>query len=169
MNELGVALIVEAKRRMFDESQARVNRCLGRLGEDQVWYRPNGSSNSVGNLVLHLCGNVRQWVIAGLGGAADGRERDAEFAEKGPIPVEALRQMFNETLDEAADVLDGLDPDSLLAKRPVQCYEETGLSIIVHVTEHLSYHTGQITYITKMLTDAHTGYYEDQDLGKTTD
>lgn len=152
---------------MFTESQARVNRCLDMLNDEQVWHRPNPASNAVGNLVLHLSGNIRQWVIAALGGQADDRRRDAEFAEDGFLTVDALRQHFNATLDEANVVIAGLEPASLGEPRRVQGFDESTLSILVHVAEHLSYHTGQIAYITKMLTAEPTGFYAGQKLDAT--
>ena len=115
--DVGRALIAEAKRRMFDESQARIVQCLGKLTQEQIWRRPNVNSNSVGNLVLHLCGNIRQWIISGLGGAPDERQRDAEFAEQGPMPVEALLQRFDATMHEARATLDRVDPATLLEPR----------------------------------------------------
>lgn len=162
--EVGRALIAEAKRRMFDESQARIVTCLRALSVEQVWRRPNAQSNSVGNLVLHLSGNIRQWIISGLGGAADERQRDAEFAERGPMPVEELLQRLNETMHEARATLDRVDPATLLQPRRVQGYSESGLSIIVHVVEHLSYHTGQIAYITKAAAATDLGFYRGQNL-----
>jgi len=118
----------------------------------------------VGNIVLHLCGNVRQWIGAGLDGQADIRERDKEFAEKGPIPRAVLLAKLNDLEKEVRQVLATVQPKDLLNKRKVQIYEESGLSILVHVVEHFSYHVGQLTYIVKMLQDVDTGYYAGQDL-----
>lgn len=161
------ALLSEVERRMFDESQPRILWCLSALREEQVWRRANERSNSVGNLVLHLCGNIRQWMIHGLGGAEDERRREEEFAERGPIPTERLIEQFNQTMDEARAVLDRLDPALLLTERRVQGFDETGLSILIHVVEHLSYHTGQIAYITKASEDTDLGFYDGRDLNVT--
>ena len=156
--------LTEIKRRLFEECLPRTRQCLQQLNEDQIWYRPNTNSNSVGNIVLHLCGNVRQWIGAGLGGQADIRERDKEFAEKGPIPRAVLLAKLNDLEKEVRQVLATVQPKDLLNKRKVQIYEESGLSILVHVVEHFSYHVGQLTYIVKMLQDVDTGYYAGQDL-----
>jgi len=156
--------LVEIKRRLFEECIPRTRQCLQHLNEDQIWYRPNANSNSVGNIVLHLCGNVRQWIGAGLDGQADIRERDKEFAEKGPIPRAVLLAKLNDLEKEVRQVLATVQPKDLLNKRKVQIYEESGLSILVHVVEHFSYHVGQLTYIVKMLQDVDTGYYAGQDL-----
>ena len=124
--------------------------CLQQLSEDDIWWRPNAASNSAGNLVLHLCGNVRQWIISGLGGAEDKRERDSEFAEQGPIPRQALVTKLRRTIRDACRVLAKLSDDSLSRKYAIQGYHATGLDAVLHVTEHFGYHTGQIIYITKL-------------------
>ncbi|HWZ54444.1 MAG TPA: DinB family protein [Verrucomicrobiae bacterium] len=128
----------------------RIEKCLRRLSEDEIWWRPNPSSNSAGNLVLHLCGNVRQWVISGLGSAEDLRERDLEFAEHGPIPRDRLITQLRRTVQEACRVL-GRVRESLLTKRhEIQGFRVSGLYAVLHVVEHFSHHAGQIIYITKL-------------------
>ena len=124
--------------------------CLQDLSEEEIWWRPNSASNSAGNLVLHLCGNMRQWIIAGLGGAEDKRERDREFAEQGPMPRKALVTQLRRTVRDACRVLGKLTDDSLARKYEIQGYHVTGLHAALHVTEHFGYHTGQIIYITKL-------------------
>jgi uncharacterized damage-inducible protein DinB len=124
--------------------------CLQELSEEEIWWRPNSASNSAGNLVLHLCGNVRQWIIAGLGGAEDKRERDREFAERGPLRRQALVMQLRRTVRDASRVLGKLSDDSLARKYEIQGYLVTGLDAVFHVTEHFGYHTGQIIYITKL-------------------
>jgi uncharacterized damage-inducible protein DinB len=160
----GAALIAESKRRLIDESVPRIKKCLDKLNEEEIWRRPNVETVSVGNLVLHLCGNVRQWICTGLGGEPDHRERSAEFSEPGPIPKELLLAKLDETMRDAERAMDAADPASLLDMRPVQGFEESGLSILVHVVEHFSYHTGQITYAVKANKAIDFGYYAGQNL-----
>jgi hypothetical protein len=124
--------------------------CLQQLSEEEIWWRPNPASNSAGNIVLHLCGNVRQWIISGLGGAADTRQRDREFAERGPISRQALVTQLRRTVRDACRVLGKLCDDSLARKYVIQGYHVTGLDAAYRVTEHFGYHTGQIIYITKL-------------------
>ena len=124
--------------------------CLQQLSEDEIWWRPNSASNSAGNLVLHLCGNVRQWIVAGLGGTDYKRERDREFAERGPIPRQALVTQLRRTVRDASRVIARLSDDSLSRKYDIQGYHVTGLDAAFHVAEHFGYHTGQIIYITKL-------------------
>jgi len=160
-------LVAETRRRIFQESIPRIRKCLDLMTEEEVWKRPNKNSNSVGNLILHLCGNARQWIVAGLGKKEDLRKRQDEFDEEGPIAKEALLNRLDYLIAEVDTVLDQLNVADLTDKHNVQCYEESGLSILIHVIEHFSYHTGQITYYVKALKDVDTGYYSGQDLDQT--
>ena len=154
------ALIREVIRRLYDESLARILKCIDQLNDAQIWWRPNENSNSIGNLVLHLCGNVRQWIYAGLGANDDYRNRQTEFDERGPIPKKELISRLTSTMELVKPIILNVTADELLKKRPVQTFEETGLTILVHVTEHFSYHTGQIAYISKELLDKPLGFYD---------
>ena len=161
------ALVAECGRRLLKESLPRLKKCLAQLTPEEIWYRPNVETVSVGNLVLHLNGNVRQWILSGLGGAPDTRERAKEFSEPGPLPTDELLARIESTLEEACAVLRQLDPATLLEKRSVQVFEETGLAILVHVVEHFSYHVGQITYFVKSTKAVDLQYYGDLDLEKS--
>ena len=162
--ELTTAFIAEIKRRLFEENIPRLKKCLSELTTEQIWYRPNNSSNSVGNLVLHLQGNVRQWVVAGLGKNPDVRERQLEFDEKGPVPIKKMLDDLDKLMMEVTTILNKVTATDLLEVRNVQAYQESGLSILIHITEHFSYHVGQMTYIVKMLKDQDMGYYDGHDL-----
>lgn len=166
MEKISQLLIAEVRRRIFDESIPRIKKCLDELTEAETWYRPNEHSNSVGNLVLHLCGNARQWIVAGLTDLPDTRNRDYEFDERGPLPKGQLVQLLDQTQADVEAVLVGLDTKAIEASYSVQGFQETGLSILVHVVEHFSYHTGQITYFVKAHKDIDTGYYANLDLNK---
>jgi hypothetical protein len=120
------------------------------LSEDENWWRPNAVSNAAGNIVLHLCGNVRQWILSGLGGATDVRERDKEFAEHGPIPRQALIARLKDTVEEACRVIDTIPVTTFSREFDIQGYHVTGLNAVASVYEHFSYHTGQIIYLTKL-------------------
>jgi uncharacterized damage-inducible protein DinB len=164
MSEDGRALIAECRRRLFTESLPRIRQCLGELTVEEIWARPNVHTNSVGSLILHLAGNVRQWILAGLGGAPDIRERQSEFDAPGPMPTAELLGRLEAVMSEVSAVLDRLDPASLLVPRRVQGFTESGLSILVHVVEHFSYHTGQIAYIVKARKDVDLGFYRGTNL-----
>lgn len=144
----------------------RIEKCLDELYDEEIWQRPNNSSNSVGNLILHLCGNTTQYILSALGGKADERERDAEFAAKDGLKKDELRAKISSVINEAILVLEELDKEKLTQIFSVQGYELSGVAIITHVTEHISYHTGQITFWTKCLKDKDMGYYSGLDLNK---
>lgn len=149
---------------MIEEGVERIRTCLSKLTEEEIWYRPNTQLVSVGNLVLHLCGNVRQWILSGLAGAADHRDRPAEFSEKGPIPATELMAGLEELMHEVEDFLQTLEPEDLIGERVVQGFRETGMGILIHVTEHFSYHVGQIGYYVKWIKETDLKYYDGMDL-----
>lgn len=124
--------------------------CFEQLSEEEIWWRPNEASNSAGNLVLHLCGNMRQWIVSGLGGAEDIRERDKEFSERGPVARGALTEKFRETAKECCAVLDRLNPGDLTRRYRIQGFDVTGYEAAAQVTQHIAYHLGQIIYLTKL-------------------
>ena len=157
-------LLAEVRRRLFTENVPRLYQCLDDLTLDEIWHKPNEHSNSVGNLVLHLCGNVQQWIVAGIGGAVDKRKRSWEFASDERFTKAELKQRVATLMEEVELVLQRITPAVLLRKRAVQCYEETALSILIHVVEHFSYHVGQMTYVVKLWKDKDMGYYADVEL-----
>jgi uncharacterized damage-inducible protein DinB len=150
--------VAQARHSLSEHNLPRVVECLKRLSEEDTWWRPHSTSNSVGNLTLHLSGNVRQWIIAGLGGEADRRERDKEFAERGPLPRRALVIRLRRAVVEAARVLEGLGTYELIRFYSIQGFEVTGLEAVAHVVEHFAYHTGQIIFITKLRLGEELGF-----------
>lgn len=161
------AMLSETRRRLLREGIPRLRQCLDLLEEAEIWYRPNAHSNSVGNLVLHLCGNVRQWVIHGLGGKPDTRRRQAEFDEQGPLSAGQLHALLDQLEQDLAPVLTGITPSDLAYTRKVQGFDETGVGILMHVVEHFSYHVGQVVYFVKARKDLDLGFYRGQDLDAT--
>lgn len=145
--------LADARHLLENEHLPHIVKCLRQLSEEQTWWRPNSESNSAGNLVLHLCGNVRQWIISGLGGAEDHRERDHEFSERGPIPRNVLIARLQKTVREACAVIGRISETSLSQKYEIQGFHVTKLAAIFHVVEHFAYHAGQIIFITKLKQD----------------
>ncbi|HXH50035.1 MAG TPA: DUF1572 family protein [Terriglobia bacterium] len=143
-------LLKEARRVLVEIYPPRIARCLKLLSDEEIWWRPNSASNSVGNLALHLQGNVRQWIISGLGGQADRRDRDREFAETGPVPRRVLLDGLRKTVKEADRVLENLRQPDLLRRYSIQGYRVTGLQAVCHVAEHFAFHAGQIIFVTKL-------------------
>ncbi|MDT5158403.1 MAG: hypothetical protein QOH51_2760 [Acidobacteriota bacterium] len=160
MCETASAFLEEARTYLRDDFLPKIERCLERLTDEQVWWRACEASNSIGNLLLHLEGNVRQWIISGVGGGEDLRVRDREFAERGGVPREELLSRLRATLVEADGVLARFDSSKLLERRPIQSLDVTVLSAVFHVVEHFSMHTGQIILLTKLLADADLALYD---------
>jgi uncharacterized damage-inducible protein DinB len=152
-------LFLECSIRRLAELAPRIETCLGKLTPEQVWVRGGENENAIGNLVLHLCGNMRQWIIAGVGGRPDTRDRDGEFAARGGGTTPELIARLNETVDEATAVIAGLAPERLAEQVVIQGYRVSVLEAIYHVVEHFSMHTGQILFATKMLTGSDLGFY----------
>jgi hypothetical protein len=136
---------------LVDVHLPRIVACLNRLSTEQIWWRPNEVSNSVGNLVLHLTGNVRQWIISGLGGAPDFRKRDIEFSERRRLQRRLLVSGLESTVKEACRVLRGMTLRDLRKSYPIQKFDVTGLESAFHVAEHFALHAGQIILLTKMM------------------
>ena len=152
-------LFLECSVRRLKEMTARIEVCLGKLTPEQVWARGGENENAIGNLVLHLCGNMRQWIVSGVGGRPDTRDRDGEFAARDGASALELSARLRETVDEAVAVIAGLTPERLAAPLLVQGYRVSVLEAVYHVVEHFSMHTGQILFATKMLTGTDLGFY----------
>lgn len=150
----------------IDQNTHRIIQCMNELEEEDIWKRPNDSSNSVGNLILHLCGNITQYIISSLGETPDIRERDKEFSITGGYSGSELIKILSDVVEKAKAVIQNMDTKNLLKKRHVQGFEYSGIAIIIHVTEHYSYHTGQIAFWTKLLKNKDLGFYAGIDLNK---
>jgi uncharacterized damage-inducible protein DinB len=152
-------LFLDCSVRRLELSLSRIEACLGKLTEEQVWARGSENENAVGNLVLHLSGNVRQWILAGVGGAPDTRQRDQEFSARGGGSIPELQERLRGIVTEAAAVIGAVTPERLAKRVVIQKYEVSVLEAIYHVVEHFSLHTGQIIFATKMMTGADLGFY----------
>ena len=159
-NNVGDAFILQSRLHLKEDFLPKILRCLEQLTEPDIWWRAHQANNSAGNLVLHLAGNVRQWIISGLGGAEDKRHRALEFAERGPLPKAELLAKLEETLAEADKVLANFPSAQLTEERTIQGFRKTGLQTILHVVEHFSFHTGQIIYITKLRLGVDLKFYD---------
>jgi uncharacterized damage-inducible protein DinB len=152
------AVLALSQRVIRDVYFPRIARCLAALPAGDIWWRPNPACNGAGNLVLHLEGNLRQWIISGLGGAKDVRRRDLEFSECGPISRNALLSRLRRTVRESCVILRQLSPLDLRRAYVIQGFSVTGLQAVLHVTEHFSHHAGQIIYLAKLRTGRNLGF-----------
>ncbi len=152
-----------SRRKLLEEYWPRLRASVESLTDEQVWWRPNEASNSIGNLLLHLNGNVRQWIVSSFNRVDDARDRPAEFAERHHVPASALLKKLDATLRDASQVLARLTEADLLATFHVQGYTDTGLGVIYHVVEHFGMHYGQILFITKLVRGEDLGFYRELD------
>ncbi|HMD33290.1 MAG TPA: DUF1572 family protein [Candidatus Acidoferrales bacterium] len=143
-------LILDGAQASLAKDLGKIKDCLDLLTVEQIWWRPNAASNSAGNLCLHLCGNMRQWIISGLGGAKDVRVREREFSERGPISRRAVVERLDATVAEASGVVRRLSPGALARDYVIQGFRVTGYGALAQVVQHFSHHTGQIIYLTKL-------------------
>ncbi len=148
----------------MDESTRMNTISLSQLTEADIWKKPNQNLNSVGNLILHLCGNITQYVISSLGETEDIRERDSEFETTSGLTKDELLQKLTETVDIAKRVINDASIEQLIRKREVQGFYFSGIGVVLHAVEHYSYHTGQIAFWTKQLKNKDLGFYEGRDL-----
>ena len=161
MNEALTQMFLDVSRRtLVDEYWPRLRGCVESLTDDQIWWRPNEASNSIGNILLHLNGNVRQWLVVPFLGGADERDRPAEFAQRDRIPGIDLLRALGATIEQADMSLTRLTAADLLAVRDIQGYTATGLDAVYHVVEHFGMHYGQIVYVTKQLRGVDLRFYK---------
>lgn len=149
-----------------NESVKRIIACLRQIEETELWKRPNEHSNSMANLILHLCGNITQYIISALGDTADTRERDKEFSRQGGYKEEELIEKLVTITDQANQIIKNISDDDLKKVYHVQGFSLSGIGIIIHVTEHLSYHTGQIAFYVKQVSNKDLGFYRGVDLNE---
>src|SRR3954469_8142723 len=150
-----------SRKKLLDQYWPRLRTCVESLTDDQVWWRPNDASNSVGNLILHLNGNVQQWLVASFSRLQDRRERPAEFAAREGLSAAALLERLEGTVGRASEVLARLTEAELGATYHIQGYTVSGLHAVYQVVEHFGLHYGQIVYITKLVSGKDLGFYRE--------
>jgi uncharacterized damage-inducible protein DinB len=143
------AAIIALSRRYLREYLTKIRLSVSVLDDHVVWARPNDASNSIGNLILHLAGNARQWIVSGVGGSPDLRDRQREFAQRTPLPATTLIDRLEQTISDVDRVLASLTPADLHTRRVIQANDVSVLEAIYHVVEHFSMHTGQIILLAK--------------------
>jgi hypothetical protein len=163
--QLATLFLEFSRQKLIDQFWPRLQKAVETLTDEQVWWRPNAASNSIGNLILHLNGNITQWLVDSFNRDEDQRNRPAEFAAEGGMTPAELLARLSATLERARLVLDRLTVEELLAPYEIQGYHVHGLDAVYQVVEHFGLHYGQIVYITKTLGGRDLGFYKE--LGKT--
>jgi len=149
MDAIARAFLDKSRNLIRSDYVPKIDRCLDRLSNDDIWWRPNEASNSIGNLILHLSGNVTMWIIGGVGALPFERNRQLEFDERKRIPAAELRSRLEAIVQQADEVMSALGANDLLSRRQIQGYDVTVLEAIYHVVEHFGMHTGQIILLSK--------------------
>ena len=157
--DAGTAMIA-LSRRYLREYLTKIRLAVSVLDEHVVWARPNEASNSIGNLMLHLAGNARQWIVSGVGGARDVRDRQSEFDRRAPVSITMLIDRLEQTISDVDRVLASLTPADLQTRRVIQANDVSVLEAIYHVVEHFSMHTGQIILLAKADQPDRVRFYE---------
>lgn len=152
MDNAIAADFLDVSCRKLETITGNLRSCMGKLTDEQVWERHGAHENAVGNLVLHLCGNARQWVMHGVGGAADVRVRDKEFSADGGLTGAELMEIFEKTMAEARGVIAAVPAERLLEIVHPQGRTVTVMEAIYQVVVHVHQHVGQIILLTKQMT-----------------
>jgi len=151
-------IIMSFEKQFLEETNIRINNaseiiihCLDQLKEEYIWYKPDNSVNSIGIILNHLCGNLRQWIISGIGGLEDIRNRPLEFKDDTRLSKTELVNKFREIISSCNKTINNFNPDNLLENRHIQGFEKSALSAIYGTVNHLELHAGQIIYITRSI------------------
>jgi uncharacterized damage-inducible protein DinB len=160
--DIAALFLSSSRHQLLEECWPRLKACVEPLTDEQVWWRPNEAANSIGNLILHLNGNVHQWLVSSFNNLDDHRDRPAEFAAREGMEVHLLLERLGATMNEAAQVLARLTHADLVSAYEIQGYQQvTGLDAVYHVVNHFGMHYGQILYIAKALTGKDLGFYRE--------
>lgn len=156
----GKLFLEKSRYYLATEYPSKIRLAVADLSYDDIWRRPNEDSNSIGNLIVHLAGNIRQWIVAGIGGAPGDRDRASEFEMRNGPGLPELLKLLASAVDDADQVLAALSKKDLRLARTIQGRETNVLDAIYHVVEHFSMHTGQIIMMAKMYAPGSVKFYD---------
>jgi len=143
------AAFLEEASHQLQASVKKIKHCLDQLNAEQIWWRPTPSQNSIANLILHVCGNVGQWIVSGVGEESDTRDRPAEFSARGGATKADLLERLDETVDKASRAIQVATSERLQAGLRIQGFETNGLAAIFHSVSHFQGHTQEIICLTR--------------------
>ncbi|QDU08649.1 DUF1572 family protein [Gimesia aquarii] len=135
---------------LLQQSLHKIHHCLDQLNFDQLWWRPEPELNSIGNLMLHLCGNLNQWAVCGTTNSKDERQREQEFSADTKISLEEIRAKLDQTVAQACEAMQSLSATALLERRTIQGFSVTVIGAISHTVPHFVGHTHQIIFLTRL-------------------
>jgi len=146
-----LAAAVHAFTEELDSALGRITHCVGQLTDEQVWWRPRADMNSIGNLVLHLTGNVKQMIVSSLGGEPDDRDRPAEFAARGSVPKGELLRRLSDVVSRAKAVLGAATAEEFCRVRRVNTFDLTGAGAVVRCVAHFRGHAQEVIHLTRTI------------------
>jgi len=146
--DAAVAIVREVSNRMRALLE-RTEQAIGQLEDSQLWYRNHPTDNSIGNLVLHLVGNLRQWILSGIKNLPDTRDRPLEFSTQQGISKIDLLKMLRGTIEESCRAIDALPTSRITESKLIQDTDTTIAYALVMAVSHLGLHVGQIQFIAK--------------------
>lgn len=158
-NSQVAALFVREMAHQLREGLEKIVHCLRQLNEESVWWRPTPTQNSIANLMLHLEGNVRQWIISGVGSEPDVRDRPQEFAEVGPIKKDELLVRLTDCVNRAIQIISDKTADALLQERRIQGFDTTGAGAIIDSVAHFRGHVQEIISLTRQQLENRYEFY----------
>jgi hypothetical protein len=142
--------LVRAARETLSEGMHKIEHCVGQLSDEQLWWRPRPEMNSIANLMLHLSGNLRQWMINGITGAPDTRNRPREFGDRSNKPKAELLAKLQSTVKDVDEVLASLDAEKLTTQRRIQGWEVTVIEALFSAVPHFRGHVQEIIHMTRV-------------------
>lgn len=134
---------------LLEQSLHKIEHCLKQLDESQIWWRPQPGLNSIGNLILHLCGNLNQWAVCGISQLPDQREREQEFSPEQRLSADELKSLLHATIDAARRVMLALNAETIMERREIQGFSVSVMGALSHTVTHFVGHTHQIIYLTR--------------------
>lgn len=158
VDELTAALRQEWVQ-LLDQALSRIDHCVSQLDDQQVWCRPGPGQNSIGNLLLHLAGNLQQWAVEGIPQLSGNRQREAEFAADGTVSGEQLLSRLRLTVQAAAAVIEQIPDQQWTAERHIQGFQVTVLGALMHTVPHFVGHTHQIVQLARMQLGSNYRYH----------
>jgi uncharacterized damage-inducible protein DinB len=161
--DLAREFVARSRFYLNEEYRTKLRRAVRAIPAGAIWQRANDQSNSVGNLLLHLAGNVRQWIVSGVGGAPDTRDRPAEFGTRSGAPADELLARLEAVLSDADAVIARLTPEELTERRTIQGRDVTVMAAVYTAVQHFSTHLGQIILIAKEHSPGAIKFYDDAD------
>jgi hypothetical protein len=153
MAEVSEAVLAALRARITRVFPAQIRACVDQLTDEQIWWRPNEKSNSIGNLIVHITGSLNHYLNFDIGGVEYHRDRAAEFAERRHIPKHELVAMFDDMVAKAEKTFDGIGVERLASPSPEPKMYTLLVEDLISIAVHIANHAGQIVWITKMLAE----------------